>query len=117
MKNYRPILVATAIQATILSSCEVYDYDSKKVTLGRGEAYRGYELSKVEADGVRLRRQSSDSTASTFFSTAGRSHMGGSHSLGNNLSLRVISVDPPAQEADLEFTWLDWVAPWTMPPF
>lgn len=99
-----------------MSSCG-YDYDSKEVTLKRGESYRGYRLSKIEADGVRLHRIASGGSGSTFYSREGRPHMRGSHSLGNNESVRVVSVDPAAQRADLEFMWLDWVGPLTMPPF
>jgi hypothetical protein len=105
-----------AILTLILSSCDVYDYDYKQVSLSRGDAYRGYELTRVQADGVRLRRQSSGNNASAFYSTVGRSHMGGSHSLGNNESVRVISLDPAAQQAELRFGWLDWVGPFTLPP-
>jgi hypothetical protein len=98
------------------SSCDVYDYEYKQVSLSRGDAYRGYELTRVQADGVRLRRQSSGSSNSTFYSTVGRPHMGGSHSLGNNESVRVVSVDPAAQAAELKFGWLDWVGPFTLSP-
>lgn len=108
---------AMGVVLPVLScSCDVYDYDYQRVNLGRGEVYRGYELAKVEVDGVRLRRQSSEGIASTFYSTSGRPHMRGSHSLGNNQSVRVLSVDPAAQRADLEFGWLDWVGPLTLPP-
>lgn len=100
----------------LASSCDVYDYDHQQVSLSRGEAYRGYELTKVEEDGVRLHSLGSGGTGSTFYSREGRPHMGGSHSLGNNESVRVVSVDPAAQKADLEFMWLDWVGPFTLPP-
>ena len=40
--------------------------------------------------------------------------MGGSHSLGNDESVRVISVDPAAQQAEFRFGWLDWVGPLTL---
>ncbi len=110
------LLVGAAL-SMLTSSCEVYHYDDEEVTLRRGEVYRGYELSQVAADGVSLRRQSSGPTASTFYSTTGRPHMKGSHPLGNNESVRVISVDPAAQRAELEFGWLDRVAPVAMPPF
>lgn len=109
-------LLIFGILPCLLVSCG-YDYDSKQVTLKRGEGYRGHRLSKVEADGVRLVTLGSEEYGSTFYSRAGRPHMNGFHSLGNNEDMRVVSVDPAAQKADLEFMWLDWVGPLTMPPF
>ena len=109
-------LMICGILSCLLISCG-YDYDSKQVTLNRGESYRGYRLSKVEDDGVRLVTIGSEEYGSTFYSRTGRPHMNGFHSLGNNEDMRVVSVDPTAQKADLEFMWLDWVGPLTMPPF
>jgi hypothetical protein len=113
--NWLNFLIGTLL-TVLASSCDVYDYDQQLVSLSRGEAYRGYELTKVEKDGVRLHSLASGGTGSTFYSREGRPHMGGSHSLGNNESVRVVSVDPAAEKADLEFMWLDWVGPFTLPP-
>ncbi|MCW1926304.1 hypothetical protein OKA05_27365 [Luteolibacter arcticus] len=116
MKRFGSAVVMLA-WAGGLGSCGT-DYDRERVTLVRGEAHRGYKLTKVERDGVRLARVSTEERdGSTFYSVAGRSHMGGSHSLGNNEHLKILAVDPGAQRAELEFSWLDWVGPLTMPPF
>jgi len=85
--------------------------------LARGESFRGRTLVKVERDGVRLARSANREAGSTFYSVEGRSHMGGSHSLGNNESVRIVSLDPRAQKAELEFSWLESVGRLTMPPF
>jgi len=102
--------------AACLSSCG-YDYDEQQVVLARGESFRGRTLVKVESDGVRLTRSADREAGSRFYSLEGRSHMGGSHSLGNNESVRIVSLDPRAQKAELEFSWLESVGPLTMPPF
>ena len=110
------MLACVATVAT-LSSCG-YDYDSESVTLGRGDSHRGYKLSRVQDDGVQLQRSTGDGLSDPrFYSLVGRPHMRGSHSLGNNEHMRILSVDPFGQKAELEFTWLDWVGPLTMPPF
>jgi hypothetical protein len=106
----------SAAMMCFIPSCG-YDYDTELVTMRRGESYRGYRLAGVEAEGVRLQRLSPGEAGSTFYSRTGRPHMGGSHSLGNNESVRVVSVDPVLQQAGLEFGWLDGVGPLTMPPF
>jgi hypothetical protein len=48
---------------------------------------------------------------------SGRWRRGEPHSLGNNESLKIISIDSNEKTAALELMWLDWVGPLTMPPF
>lgn len=115
MKRLRSALLLPVLAAG-LSSCW-HDYDTERFDVKRGEYVRGYRVENVKRDGVSLSRVHQKRKYTTFYSKEGRPHMGGSHSLGNNESMKVLWTDPAAHRAGLEFSWLDSVGPLTMPPF
>lgn len=79
-----------------------------------------YKVKSVTADAIII----SDVTSSEAsfredwkLSASGRWGGGEPHSLGNNESLKIISIDSIDKTARIELMWLDWVGPLTMPPF
>lgn len=114
------ILFLTAL----MTSCGAH-YASRQMTVSKGsvistEHNGDYKVNSVTADAIVI----SDITPSegSFrqnwkLSASGRWGRGEPHSLGNNESLEIISIDSNEKTAALELRWLDWVGPLTMPPF
>ncbi|MEJ6634205.1 MAG: hypothetical protein QNL77_00690 [Akkermansiaceae bacterium] len=109
-------IVLALSSATLLTSCG-YDYKSETVELSKGQSYRGRTLEKVRPDGISLSKIFEGKKYTTDFQKINPKRSDNSYSLGNNQHLRIISLSPSSQSAELEFSWLDSVGFFTHPPF
>ncbi len=112
------------ILSALLTSCG-YHYASKQLTVAKGsliptEHNGDYKVNRVTSDAIVISgvRPSEGSFRQNWrLPASGRWGRGEPHSLGNNESLKIISIDSNDKTAELELMWLDWVGPLTMPPF
>lgn len=108
----------------LITSCGTH-YASKQLTVSKGsvistEHNGDYKVNSVTADAIVISEVTPSEGSFRHnwkLPAAGRWGREEPHSLGNNESLKIISIDPNDKTAALELMWLDWVGPLTMPPF
>jgi hypothetical protein len=109
------------ILSGLICSCGC-DYDSEQLTMWEGSLlathHNGtYRLDLVTANSITLSHSGGRHRQGWRLDSAGSWGSGEPHSLGNNESLNVLSVEPHAKTAIVELMWRDWCGPFSFPSF
>lgn len=101
-----------------LASCG-YHYESERAIVTEGQLFKNgqYRLDRVTESSVTISGSDGEFRAGWELETRGQRGEVKIHSLGNNQHLTILSTEPESKSAELEWSWLDWVGPLTMPPF